>query len=62
MKPRKKTDGLGLILALGRPTHLSGRHGLPVCGSLSKDVTEDRRKVDCLRCRKSNIFRYLGST
>lgn len=46
------------ILLIGRPMHLSGRfQRWSACGVSAGDCTEDRGKVNCLRCKRTKAYR-----
>jgi len=48
-----------MIFSFGKPTHLQSHNdGWSVCGVQSKHMVEKGTAgVDCLRCRKTNVFK-----
>lgn len=46
------------ILRLGKPTHLKLKNGATACGLVGAErAAYDPRDVECLRCRKSPLFK-----
>lgn len=56
-------SGVSLCLP-GRPTHLKGRRNrIAACGAivhLVRYLTEERKDVNCLRCRRTARYKELG--